>query len=75
MELLLAIGENINSFKKGFENENILLYKTKEECIKDLTNIIKKDDVILVKASRGMKLEDVTYALEALELHKGGELH
>ena len=75
VELLLAIGENINSFKKGFENENILLYKTKEECIKDLTNIIKKDDVILVKASRGMKLEDVTYALEALELHKGGELH
>ena len=38
------------------ENEIVV---TKEEAIESLDNIIKDDDVILVKASRGMNLEKV----------------
>lgn len=40
------------------------MYNTKEECIKELKSIVKKDDVVLVKASRGVKLEDVVKKLE-----------
>ena len=42
--------------------------KAKEEIIEDLKNIIQKDDVVLVKASRGIKFEDITKALEKVVL-------
>ena len=74
VDLLIVIGENINNFKMGYEKENILMYETKEKCIQDLSKIIESDDIVLVKASRGVKLEDVVSALESLELNKGGEL-
>ena len=66
VDLLIVIGEQRNNFKDGYKNENIFMYETKDECIKELKNIVKKDDVILVKASRGVKLEDVTQALTEL---------
>ena len=64
VDLLIVIGEHINNFKDGFKNDNIIMYNTKEECIKELKSIVKKDDVVLVKASRGVKLEDVVKKLE-----------
>ena len=46
--------------KENNMNENNLYhFETKEEAIENLDNIIKDDDVILVKASRGMNLEKV----------------
>ena len=42
------------------------MYNTKEECIKELKNIVKLDDVVLIKASRGVKLEDVVKNLEEM---------
>ena len=42
------------------------MYNTKEECIKELKNIVKLDDVVLVKASRGDKVEDVVKKLEEM---------
>ena len=47
-------------------NDNIIMYNTKEECIKELKSIVKKNDVILIKASRGMKLEYVVKSLEEM---------
>lgn len=64
VDLLIVIGEHINNFKDGFKNDNIIMYNTKEECIKELESIVNKDDVVLVKASRGVKLEDVVKKLE-----------
>ena len=66
LDLLIVIGEYIKNFKDGFNNDSIIMYNTKEECIKELENIVKKDDVVLVKASRGVKLEDVVKSLEAM---------
>ena len=66
VDLLIVIGEQRNNFKDGYKNENIFMYETKDECIRELKNIVQKDDVILVKASRGVKLEDVTQALTEL---------
>lgn len=64
VDILIVIGRYIKNFKDGFNNDNIIMYNTKEECIKELKSIVKKDDVVLVKASRGVKLEDVVKKLE-----------
>ena len=66
VDLLIAIGENINNYEKGFESKNIKLYKTKDECIIDLPKLINTGDIILVKASRGVKLEDIVLELEKM---------
>ena len=47
------------AIKNNMDKENTYYFKTKEEAIENLDNIIKDDDVILVKASRGMNLEKV----------------
>ena len=64
VDILIVIGRYIKNFKDGFNNDNIIMYNTKEECIKELKNIVKLDDVVLIKASRGVKLEDVVKKLE-----------
>ena len=66
VDTLIVIGGYIKNFKDGFDSDNIIMYNTKEECIKELENIVEKDDVVLVKASRGVKLEDVVKSLEAM---------
>ena len=66
VDTLIVIGKYIKNFKDGFNNDNIIMYNTKEECIKELENIIKLDDLVLVKASRGVKLEDVVKKLEEM---------
>lgn len=66
VDLLIVIGEYIKNFKDGFSDDNIIMYDTKEVCIKELKNIIEKDDVVLVKASRGVKLEEVVKKLEEM---------
>lgn len=66
VDTLIVIGKYIKNFKDGFNNDNIIMYNTKEECIKELENIIKLDDVVLVKASRGVKLENVVKKLEEM---------
>ncbi|MCI9071053.1 MAG: UDP-N-acetylmuramoyl-tripeptide--D-alanyl-D-alanine ligase, partial [Clostridium sp.] len=66
LDILIVIGRYIKNFKDGFNNDNIIMYKTKEECIKELENIVKLNDVVLIKASRGVKLEDVVKKLEEI---------
>ncbi|WP_195987813.1 UDP-N-acetylmuramoyl-tripeptide--D-alanyl-D-alanine ligase [Clostridium sp. D53t1_180928_C8] len=66
VDTLIVIGGYIKNFKDGFDNDNIIMYNTKEECIKELENIVKLDDVVLIKASRGVKLEDVVKKLEEM---------
>lgn len=68
VDLLIAIGDYRNSFKEGFNKDNILTFKTKEDFINEMNNIIKKDDVILVKASRGMKFENIVNSLEEVSI-------
>lgn len=66
VDLLIAIGKNIDQYAKGYARENIKVYTSKEECLKELNTIIHDNDVILVKASRGMKFEVLVEALEQL---------
>lgn len=64
VDLLIAIGKYKNEYKKGYSKENIIIFETKEEFINEKETIIKKNDVILVKASRGIKFEEIINSLE-----------
>ncbi len=39
-------------------------FKTNEECIKELENIIKKEDAVLIKASKAMHFEEIAESIE-----------
>jgi UDP-N-acetylmuramoyl-tripeptide--D-alanyl-D-alanine ligase len=68
VDLLIAIGKYNDCFKEGFAGENLITFTTKEECINNLSTIIKENDVVLVKASRGMKFEDIVSSLEEVSI-------
>lgn len=63
-DILITIGEDSKFIGNeaqnlGFNSKNIYHFATKEDAIKELDNLIQEKDVILVKASRGMKLEKI----------------
>ncbi len=63
-DVLITIGESSRFIsdeakKLGFDESNIHHFATKEETIKYLNDLIKNQDVVLVKASRGMQLEKI----------------
>ena len=59
IDIMIAIGKDSEFIVKELKENNLYHFETKEEAIENLDNIIKDDDVILVKASRGMNLEKV----------------
>ncbi|MCK8827137.1 UDP-N-acetylmuramoyl-tripeptide--D-alanyl-D-alanine ligase [Natroniella acetigena] len=50
--------------ENGMKQENIFSYSNKDVALKKILKIIKANDTILVKGSRGMELEEICYALE-----------
>ena len=63
-DVLIAIGQHSKFICEeakalGFDKNNIHHFNTKEEVIEKIDELVKKDDVVLVKASRGMKLEKI----------------
>ena len=63
-DLLITIGKssmfiNDEAKKLGFKENNIHHFATKEDAINKIKKIIKEEDIILVKASRGMALEQI----------------
>lgn len=64
VDVVISIGEDskfiIKELKENnMSSENLYYFATKEEAIENLDKIIKENDTILVKASRGMHLEKV----------------
>lgn len=63
IEELIFIGDFSYYMLKGAKDiknskSNLNYFKTQNDFIKNMSNLLKKGDVILVKASRGMKLEN-----------------
>ncbi|MGL6105808.1 UDP-N-acetylmuramoyl-tripeptide--D-alanyl-D-alanine ligase [Romboutsia sp.] len=63
-DVLITIGKDsefISDEAKslGLEEEHIHHFETKEDAIDKIDEILKEKDIILVKASRGMKLEKI----------------
>ena len=63
-DVIIAIGKDSKFICEeakdlGFNENNIHYFNTKEEAIEKIDELVKKDDVVLVKASRGMELEKI----------------
>ena len=76
IDLLITIGSNATAIARAAvaakEAEGIaydggpevIAYTDKDEAISEINDLLTEGDVILVKASRGMKLEDVISAIK-----------
>lgn len=67
-DVLLCFGENSvyyieGAVRKGFDEAACRHFDTREELAGYLKNEIKEGDAVLFKGSRGMKLEEIYYAL------------
>lgn len=62
IDQLFLVGEFTEATKEGF-GEKATVFGSKEELIEKLPQLIEKNDVVLVKASRSMKFEDITKEL------------
>lgn len=68
VDKLVVIGDYRESFKDGFNGKDIEIYKTKEEFISNVQTLVKENDILLVKASRGMKFEDIVNSIEQISI-------
>lgn len=64
VDCLVTIGENSKyiaegAIERGFDASETFVFKNKEEAKKDLGEIVRDGDCILIKASRGMALEEI----------------
>ena len=69
IDLLIAIGQAAQyyvegSIEHGMEKNQALYVKNNKEAIDLLKSILNKGDIILIKGSRGMKLEDIVSFLQ-----------
>lgn len=64
-DIILSTGEFKKDYKEGF-GKDTLIFDSKNELIESLTKLIKKDDVILIKASRAAKFEEIVKCIENL---------
>jgi UDP-N-acetylmuramoyl-tripeptide--D-alanyl-D-alanine ligase len=65
-DLLVTVGEQAKNYVKGAEEKgmkNAMHFNSVQEVIEFLTDVVSKGDVLLVKGSRGMKMEQVVDAL------------
>ncbi|MEH7238764.1 UDP-N-acetylmuramoyl-tripeptide--D-alanyl-D-alanine ligase [Bacillus sp. JJ1562] len=59
------LGEHIaGGAREQFQQDRVFAYKDKEQLIEALRNLLSEGDILLVKGSRGMKLEEVIFAFK-----------
>lgn len=65
VDILVAVGENAAGISKGASGGKLeaLYFENKDDFIKEMGNIIDSGDLILVKGSRGMKMEQIVEEL------------
>lgn len=57
-DILFTTGEFKECYKQDF-GEGAMIFETKQELMEKLTDLIKEDDTILIKASRNEKFEEI----------------
>ena len=73
VDFLITVGNSSKyildeALKDGFNKENTCHFNNYEEAIKELKQILKENDIVLVKASHGMKLSEVVTYLKEISL-------
>ena len=69
LDFLILTGKDAKYIQEGALNNNvkqekILYFTNQEDLLKELKKLIKKDDVVLVKASNGMHFKNIVSSLE-----------
>lgn len=69
VDILVTVGDMAKNIalgakEAGFSKENIYSYDTNAEATEGLCEILKTGDVIFIKGSRGMRLEEIADALQ-----------
>ena len=64
IDCLICCGDCALFIYEGFKNNNAHYFKSKEDLIPNLPELIKKDDAVLVKASNGMKFNEIVDKLK-----------
>ncbi|QUI23205.1 UDP-N-acetylmuramoyl-tripeptide--D-alanyl-D-alanine ligase [Vallitalea pronyensis] len=69
LDLLVCVGKDAkyiyeSGLAHGIDNLRIRYYPSKEKLMNDLEDVLKEKDTIIVKASRGMYLENVIEAIK-----------
>ncbi len=72
VDCLWTIGKEAHFIAEGAKDagmnpESIYEFENNQTLSEQLPNLLKKDDVILVKGSRGMRLEEIADAIAALD--------
>lgn len=65
-DILLTTGEFKKCYEEGFK-KNTITFETKQELMEGLTNMIKPNDTILVKASRSARFEEIIKCIEKVK--------
>lgn len=69
IDILVTVGENAKYIKdgaivEGMNKENIYSFDTNKEAIELLKQLLKKDDLVLIKASHGMNFIEIVNNLQ-----------
>lgn len=69
IDILLSVGQNAQFYvngavSNGLSKDNAISFKSNDDVIKYLDTIISDGDVILIKGSRGMKMEEIAIFLQ-----------
>lgn len=64
VDLLFTLGEFNDSFKSGYGSENFMAFDSMDKLISELEKTIEPNDVLLIKASRSMKFENIIRELQ-----------
>ncbi len=69
LDCLVAVGKNASDIAngaigKGFKSSEIYMFYNTETAVEHIKEIIKPNDIILLKGSRGMRLEEVGTKIE-----------
>jgi UDP-N-acetylmuramoyl-tripeptide--D-alanyl-D-alanine ligase len=70
VDFLITIGENAQkieeeAIKNRFKKENVCHYKDVDQALMEIDGLIKENDIVLIKASHGMKLDKIVDFLTA----------
>lgn len=73
IDLLITVGELSENLAKGAADKNpdleVISYKEKEALLKELQLLIKEGDIVLLKASHGMRFDTIVELLRSDSFH------